>query len=234
MPLLLQLLREKVCKANIDLQRHGLVTFTWGNVSSIDRELGLIVIKPSGVEYDEMSPDDMVIVDLQGKVVEGNLNPSSDTATHVALYQAYAEINSIVHTHSSIATAWAQSGMPIPAMGTTHADYFYGNVPCSRALSAEEIKNDYELNTGKVIIETIADGNPMAIPGILVKEHAPFAWGTSPDNAVHNAVVLEEVAKMALNTLTINPQIKQISEALLDKHYSRKHGDNATYGQSKK
>ncbi|HEY5715907.1 MAG TPA: L-ribulose-5-phosphate 4-epimerase [Psychromonas sp.] len=234
MKLLLPELREKVCQANIDLQRYGLVTFTWGNVSSIDREKGLIVIKPSGVDYDDMTPADMVLLDLQGNIVEGKLNPSSDTATHVALYQAYPQISSIVHTHSSFATSWAQSGMPIPAMGTTHADYFYGKIPCARALSAEEIQSDYELNTGKVIIETIGDNNPMAIPGILVKEHAPFAWGSSPDNAVHNAVVLEEVAKMALHTLIINPQVKQIPDPLLDKHYSRKHGENATYGQSNK
>ena len=232
--LLLPALRQAVCKANIDLKHYGLVTFTWGNVSAIDRHKGWVVIKPSGVEYDDMQAEDMVIVDLQGNIVEGKLKPSSDTATHLALYRHYPEIASIVHTHSPFATAWAQSGRAIPAMGTTHADYFYGQVPCSRALSAQEIKNDYELNTGKVIIETIGENDPMAIPGILVKEHAPFTWGNSADNAVHNAVVLEEVAKMALHTLTINPHAGAIPDTLLDKHYQRKHGKNASYGQSNK
>lgn len=234
MKLLLPELRQTVWKANIDLKNHGLVTFTWGNVSGIDREQGLMVIKPSGVEYDDMKPEDMVIVDLQGNIVEGKLNPSSDTVTHLALYNHYPQIASIVHTHSSFATAWAQSGRAIPAMGTTHADYFYGQIPCSRALSADEIIGAYELNTGKVIIETIGENDPMAIPGILVKEHAPFAWGSSPNNAVHNAVVLEEVAKMALHTLAINPQSGAISDTLLDKHYQRKHGKNASYGQANK
>jgi len=234
MKLLLPELRQAVWQANIDLKNYGLVTFTWGNVSGIDREQGLMVIKPSGVEYHDMTPGDMVIVDLQGNIVEGKLNPSSDTATHLVLYSHYPQIASIVHTHSPFATAWAQSGRAIPAMGTTHADYFYGQVPCSRGLSPDEIMGAYELNTGKVIIETIGDHDPMAIPGILVKEHAPFAWGSSPDNAVHNAVVLEEVAKMALHTLAINPQTGAISDTLLDKHYQRKHGKNASYGQSNK
>jgi len=225
-------LRQQVWQANMALQEHKLVTFTWGNVSGIDRESGLVVIKPSGVSYEELSPENMVIVDLEGNIVEGTMKPSSDTATHIALYKAYPTLGGVVHTHSSNATSWAQAGMPIPAMGTTHADYFYGNIPCTRALSRAEIKDDYELNTGKVIIETIADEDPMAIPGIVVKEHGPFSWGSSPANAVHNAVVLEEVARMALQTLMINPATTSIGQTLLDKHYLRKHGKNAYYGQS--
>lgn len=227
----LAVLRHQVWQANMDLDKHGLVTFTWGNVSGIDRLSGLVVIKPSGVAYEDLSPENMVVVDLNGKVIEGELNPSSDTATHIALYQAYANLGGIVHTHSMFATSWAQSGKPIPALGTTHADYFYGNVPCTRALSDSEIADEYELNTGRVIIETIANHDPMAIPGIIVKEHGPFSWGKSPDNAVHNAVVLERVAQMAFNTLVINPEIHRINPALLDKHYLRKHGANAYYGQ---
>jgi L-ribulose-5-phosphate 4-epimerase len=224
-------LRQQVWQANMDLEKHQLVTFTWGNVSGIDRQSGLVVIKPSGVAYENLSPENMVVVDFAGNVVQGDLNPSSDTATHIELYKAYPALAGVVHTHSMFATSWAQSGKAIPALGTTHADYFYGNVPCTRALTDAEIANDYERNTGTVIIETIADQDPMAIPGIIVKEHGPFSWGTSPDNAVHNAVVLERVAQMALNTLTINPQIERINPALLDKHYLRKHGANAYYGQ---
>ncbi len=230
----LKKLRHDVWQANLDLERHNLVTFTWGNVSAIDRESGLVVIKPSGVAYEDLSADNMVVVDLQGNVVEGDLNPSSDTATHLVMYRTYAKIGGVVHTHSPQATAWAQAGKAIPALGTTHADYFYGSIPCTRALTNEEIANDYELNTGVVIAETIGDEDPMAIPGILVKEHAPFCWGKDAHNAVHNAVVTEVVAGMALQTMQINPSVEYINQALLDKHYLRKHGANAYYGQSAK
>ncbi len=234
--LLLPELREQVWRANMDLQVHKLVTFTWGNVSGIDRETGLVAIKPSGVAYEDLSPENMVLVDLDGNVVQGDLKPSSDTATHLALYRAFKDMGGIVHTHSSYATSWAQAGAAIPAFGTTHADYFYGHIPCARALTEDEIKHEYELNTGKVIIETIlanksGDNDPMAIPGILVREHAPFTWGTDPHNAVHNAVVVEEVAKMAYRTITINPSTLPIPQTLLDKHYLRKHGKDAYYGQ---
>ncbi|MFW8632956.1 L-ribulose-5-phosphate 4-epimerase [Vibrio natriegens] len=224
-------LRHQVWQANMDLQRHNLVTFTWGNVSGIDRESGLVVIKPSGVEYSELSAENMVVVDLQGEIIKGNLKPSSDTATHLELYRQFPSIGGIVHTHSSYATSWAQAGAAIPAFGTTHADYFYGHIPCARALTQQEIESDYELNTGKVIVETIGATDPMAIPGILVREHAPFTWGTDPHNAVHNAVVVEEVAKMAFRTLSINPSTLPIPQTLLDKHYLRKHGKDAYYGQ---
>lgn len=224
-------LRHQVWQANLDLQRHNLVTFTWGNVSGIDRESGLVVIKPSGVEYSELSAENMVVVDLQGEIIEGNLKPSSDTATHLELYRQFPSIGGIVHTHSSYATSWAQAGAAIPAFGTTHADYFYGHIPCARALTTQEIENDYELNTGKVIVETVGATDPLAIPGILVREHAPFTWGTDPHNAVHNAVVVEEVAKMAFRTLSINPSTLPIPQTLLDKHYLRKHGKDAYYGQ---
>ncbi len=230
----LKKLRHDVWQANLDLERHRLVTFTWGNVSAIDRESGLVVIKPSGVAYEDLSAENMVVVDLKGNVVEGDLNPSSDTATHLVLYRTYAKIGGVVHTHSPQATAWAQAGKAIPALGTTHADYFYGSIPCARALTNEEIENGYELNTGLVIAETIGDEDPMAIPGILVKEHAPFCWGKDAHNAVHNAVVTEVVAGMALQTLQINPAVEYINQALLDKHYLRKHGANAYYGQSAK
>ncbi|NIY91495.1 L-ribulose-5-phosphate 4-epimerase [Vibrio diazotrophicus] len=230
----LKTLRHEVWQANLDLERHKLVTFTWGNVSAIDRESGLVVIKPSGVAYEDLSAENMVVVDLQGNVVEGDLNPSSDTATHLVLYRTYAKIGGVVHTHSPQATAWAQAGKAIPALGTTHADYFYGSIPCTRALSNQEIAADYELNTGLVIAETIGDNDPIAIPGILVKEHAPFCWGKDAHQAVHNAVVTEVVAGMALQTLQINPAVEYINQALLDKHYLRKHGANAYYGQSAK
>ncbi|WP_456295148.1 L-ribulose-5-phosphate 4-epimerase [Vibrio sp. AK197] len=227
----LKTLRHQVWQANMDLERHNLVTFTWGNVSGIDRDSGLVVIKPSGVKYEELSAENMVVVDLHGEIIEGDLNPSSDTATHLELYRQFPEIGGIVHTHSPQATAWAQAGTAIPALGTTHADYFYGSIPCTRALSDDEIANDYELNTGKVIVETIADSEVLATPGILVKEHAPFTWGKDADQAVHNAVVVEVVAGMALQTLQINPDVRYINQALLDKHYLRKHGANAYYGQ---
>ncbi|MEJ2045363.1 MAG: L-ribulose-5-phosphate 4-epimerase [Reinekea sp.] len=224
-------LKQDVFEANLKLVAHGLVTFTWGNVSAIDRELGLWAIKPSGVPYETMKAEDMVVLDLEGQVVEGEYRPSSDTPTHLELYRAFDGIGGVVHTHSSHATSWAQAGRAIPALGTTHADYFFGDIPCARALTDEEIEGAYEQHTGKVIIETIADGDPMAIPGILVKEHAPFAWGKNADNAVHNAVVIEEVAKMALMTLAINPNVSQVNPTLLKKHYLRKHGKNAYYGQ---
>lgn len=226
-------LREQVYEANLALVRHGLVTFTWGNVSGIDRELGLFAIKPSGVPYDTMTANDMVVLNLQGAVVHGDYKPSSDTPTHLALYQAYADIGGIVHTHSTNATAWAQAGCAIPALGTTHADYFYGDIPCARALDDAEINSDYEKNTGLVIIETLGETPPLSVPGILVNEHAPFAWGKDAHNAVHNAVVIEEVADMALKTLAINPDVSRLNPALLDKHYLRKHGRDAYYGQIK-
>jgi L-ribulose-5-phosphate 4-epimerase len=224
-------LREQVWQANMDLEKYDLVTFTWGNVSGIDRASGLVVIKPSGVAYEALSPENMVVVDLDGNVVQGDMNPSSDTATHIELYKAYPELGGVVHTHSVHATSWAQAGVAIPALGTTHADYFYGSVPCTRALTNQEIDEAYERHTGTVIIETIADSEPLAIPGIIVKEHGPFSWGKDPHHAVHNAVVLETVAKMALMTLQINPSVEFINPALLDKHYLRKHGKNAYYGQ---
>lgn len=230
--MLLKSLREEVLQANLALPKHGLVTFTWGNVSGIDRAQGLVVIKPSGVSYDDMKLSDMVVVDLQGKVLDGKLRPSSDTPSHLALYRRYETLGGIVHTHSTYATAWAQAGRAIPAFGTTHADYFYGDIPCSRPLNAAEVGEAYELNTGAVIIETLAERNPLEMPGILVSQHAPFAWGKSPDDAVHNAVVLEEVARMALLTVMLNPAQTPIANFLLDKHYLRKHGTDAYYGQA--
>ncbi|WP_196160504.1 L-ribulose-5-phosphate 4-epimerase [Reinekea sp. G2M2-21] len=224
-------LKEQVFRANLALVEHGLVTFTWGNVSGIDRELGVFVIKPSGVPYETMRASDMVVVDLKGQVIDSQYKPSSDTPTHLALYQAYPDIGGIVHTHSTNATAWAQAGKAIPALGTTHADYFYGDIPCARALTDAEIDGDYERNTGLVMIETLGETPPLSIPGMLVKEHAPFAWGSDADNAVHNAVVIEEVANMALKTLLINQDVARLNSALLNKHYLRKHGKNAYYGQ---
>lgn len=229
--MLLKSLREEVLCANLALPKHGLVTFTWGNVSGVDREQGLVVIKPSGVSYEEMKLDDMVVVDLQGRVLEGTLRPSSDTPTHLALYRQFEKLGGIVHTHSTHATAWAQAGRALPAFGTTHADYFYGSVPCSRPLTENEVNEAYELNTGAVIIETLRDRNPMEMPGILVSGHAPFAWGKTADDAVHNAVVLEEVARMALYTVMLNPAQSPVEPFLLDKHYLRKHGSKAYYGQ---
>lgn len=213
------------------LPRHKMVTFTWGNVSGIDRESGLVVIKPSGVPYETMKADDLVVLDLDGNVVEGRLRPSSDTPTHLVLYRSFPGIGGIVHTHSPWATSWAQAGRAIPPFGTTHADYFYGEIPCTREMTREEVEGDYELETGNVIVETFRDRDPLAVPGVLVHGHAPFAWGKDADQAVHNAVVLEEVAKIGLNTLLLNPAASPISQALLDKHYLRKHGKNAYYGQ---
>ncbi|KPC53868.1 L-ribulose-5-phosphate 4-epimerase [Amantichitinum ursilacus] len=225
-------LKQQVLEANLDLPRHGLVTFTWGNVSGIDRAAGLVVIKPSGVEYERMQLDDMVVLTLAGERVEGTLRPSSDTPTHLALYRHYADIGGIVHTHSTHATSWAQACRAIPALGTTHADYFHGAIPCTRPLTPQEVEEAYEAKTGSVIIETLGEIEPLAIPGVLVSEHAPFAWGKDAHAAVHNAVVLEEVARMALYTLMINASQHAIPDHLLDKHYSRKHGKNAYYGQT--
>lgn len=230
---MLEELKERVLKENLELDKRGLVTYTWGNVSAIDREKGLIVIKPSGVKYEDMKAEHMVVVDLEGNVVEGNYRPSSDTATHIELYKKYTELGGVVHTHSTFATSWAQACNDIPAYGTTHADYFYGDIPCTRKLTEEEITRDYEIETGKVIIETIEDRKIRAIevPGIVVASHGPFTWGKTPEEAVYNAVVLEEVAKMAYYTSSINPRIKQADKYLQDKHYLRKHGANAYYGQ---
>ena len=226
-------LKEKVFKANLDLVKHGLVIFTWGNVSGIDREKGLVVIKPSGVSYDEMKADDMVVVDLAtGKVVEGSLRPSSDTPTHLALYRAWPEIGGVVHTHSTYATAWAQAGKGIPNIGTTHADYFHEAIPCTRDMTEAEVKGDYELETGNVIVERFSGINPVHTPGVLVKNHGPFSWGTSPADAVHNAVVMEQVAKMAHIAFHVNPDLT-MNPLLVEKHFSRKHGPNAYYGQKK-
>lgn len=232
---MLEKLKEQVLEANLDLPKHNLVTFTWGNVSGIDRESGLVVIKPSGIPYEELKIEDLVVVDLEGRIVEGKMRPSSDTPTHLALYRAFSQIDGIVHTHSPWATIWAQAGCPIPALGTTHADYYYGEIPCTRELTKEEINRAYELETGNVIIETFQTGglDPVATPGVLVSNHAPFCWGKDAHQAVHNAVVLEEVAKMALHTFQLNPQIHAISQFLLDKHYLRKHGAHAYYGQAK-
>ena len=227
----MQQLKQQVFEANMDLPRYGLVTFTWGNVSAIDRQRGLVAIKPSGVAYDAMTVDDMTVVDLQGNVVEGRWRPSSDTATHLALYRRYPGLGGVVHTHSTHATAWAQAGLAIPALGTTHADYFFGDIPCTRALSAQEVDEGYELNTGKVIIETLGEANPLHTPGIVVYQHGPFSCGKDAHEAVHNAVVMEEVARMAWIARGINPQLQPIDSWLMNKHFQRKHGPNAYYGQ---
>jgi L-ribulose-5-phosphate 4-epimerase len=227
---MLQRLKEETLEANLELVRRGLVLYTFGNASGIDRDEGLVVIKPSGVDYDRLKPEDMVVTDLEGAVIEGSLRPSSDLKTHLALYQAFDGIGGVVHTHSEHATAWAQAGRDIPALGTTHADYFHGPVPCTRELTDEEINGDYVLNTGKAIIQRFSAIDPLAVPGVLVAGHAPFTWGLTPHDAAHNAVVLEAVAKMAFMTLLLNPK-SGVSNALLDKHYFRKHGKNSTYGQ---
>lgn len=232
-PRMLEALKEEVLAANLDLPRYGLVTFTWGNVSGIDRESGLVVIKPSGVPYEKLKADDLVVVDLEGNKVEGALKPSSDTPTHLALYRAFPSIGGIVHTHSPWATAWAQAGRGIPALGTTHADYFYGEIPCTRPMTEEEIRGAYELETGNVIIETFRTRgiDPAMVPGVLVHCHAPFVWGKDAHEAVHNAVVLEEVAKIGHRTLQLR-EVGPMDQALLDRHFLRKHGANAYYGQS--
>ncbi len=230
---MLEQLKEEVYNANIELPKRGLVTYTWGNVSGINREIGCFVIKPSGVAYEELKPSDMVVVDLNGNIIEGDYRPSSDTPTHLELYKKYPEIGGIVHTHSPEATSWAQAGRNIPLYGTTHADYFYGEIPCTRGLTPEEIDKAYEKNTGLVIIETFEQRgiNPMYTPGVLCVNHGPFTWGKDAGEAVHNAVVLEEVAKMAFRTELINPDAASAPDCIREKHFSRKHGENAYYGQ---
>ena len=232
---MLEQLKQQVLEANLLLPKHGLITFTWGNVSGIDREKGLVVIKPSGVEYDDMCADDMVVVDLEGNVVEGHYKPSSDTPTHLALYKAFPTLGGVVHTHSRWATSFAQAGRGVPAMGTTQGDYFYGEIPCTRKMTPEEIAGQYELETGNVIIETFKQRNidPAQVPAVLVHSHGPFTWGTDPFNAVHNAVVLEEVAFMDFHAMALTPKLSPMQQELLDKHYLRKHGPGAYYGQDK-
>lgn len=232
---MLEKLKETVWRANLDLVKHNLVVFTWGNVSGIDREKGLVVIKPSGVEYDRLTPEDMVVVDLAtGKVVEGNLNPSSDTPTHLAIYRAFGDVGGVVHTHSTYATAWAQAGLDIPNIGTTHADYFRASIPCTEDMTEAEVKGAYELETGHVIVRRFQEAglNPMHTPGVLVKNHGPFSWGRDAAGAVYNAVVMEQVAKMAFVSLTLNPRTT-MNPLLVEKHFLRKHGPGAYYGQKK-
>ena len=228
---MLEKLKQQVYDANMELPKRGLITYTWGNVSGIDREAGLFVIKPSGVDYDVLKPEDMVVMNLDGEKVEGKYKPSSDTATHLELYNAFAEVGGIVHTHSPWATSWAQAGRSIPCYGTTHADYFYGEIPCSRGLTVEEIAGEYEKNTGLVIIETFKDKNPAHVPAVILENHGPFTWGKDAAEAVHNAVVLEEVAKMAYQTEHLRAGVKPAPQELQDKHFLRKHGENAYYGQ---
>ncbi len=230
---MLEKLKEEVYLANMDLPKYGLVTFTWGNVSSINRAEGLVIIKPSGVPYEALTISDMVVIDLDGNIVEGKLNPSSDTETHLELYKAFSNIGGIVHTHSTYATSWAQACKDIPCYGTTHADYFYGSIPCTRSLTKNEIDRNYEKNTGKVIIETFKDKNPIIVPGVLCANHGPFSFGEDVKKAVHNAVVLEEISKMAMNTILINPIVGEAPQTIQEKHYMRKHGKNAYYGQKK-
>lgn len=227
---MLEQLKEEVYQANLDLVKYGLVIFTWGNVSGIDREKGLVVIKPSGVSYEKMKAKDMVVLNLYGQVLEGNLKPSSDAATHLVLYRQFGNIGGVVHTHSEWATSWAQAGKGIPAIGTTHADYFHGEIPCTRKMTKDEIEKEYELETGKVIVERFQGLDPDSIPGVLVNNHGPFSWGKNACDAVHNAVVLEEVAKMTFRSLQLNPEVT-MDKVLLDKHFLRKHGKDAYYGQ---
>ena len=229
---MLEALKETVCEANLELSRRGVVLYTWGNVSGIDRARGLVVIKPSGVPYQGMQPSDMVVVDLEGRIVEGTLRPSSDTPTHLELYKAFPEIGGVVHTHSTHAVVFAQAGMEIPPLGTTHADYFYGAVPVSRSLTRDEVQEAYEKNTGRVIVETLKEmgREPLAVPGVLVRNHGPFTWGKDPEEAVYHSVVLEEIAEMAWKTLQINPSAA-LPPYILEKHYQRKHGPKAYYGQ---
>jgi len=229
---MLEKLKISVFKANLDLVRHGLVIHTWGNVSGRDFKSGLVVIKPSGVSYETMKPEDMVVLDLEGKVVEGKCNPSTDAPTHLMLYKTYDLIGGVVHTHSTFATAWAQAGRSIPPFGTTHADHFNGDIPCTRLLTSREIDSEYESNTGKIIVESIGDINPLKMPGILVNSHGPFSWGSDADNAVYNAVALEEIAKMAYYTVQLGKS-EAINKPLMDKHFKRKHGSKAYYGQRK-
>lgn len=228
---MLEELKRLVYEANMELPARGLITYTWGNVSGIDREKSLFVIKPSGVDYENLHPEDMVVMDLNGNKVEGELKPSSDTPTHLELYKAFPEIGGVVHTHSPWAASWAQAGRSIPCYGTTHADYFYGEIPCARSLIPEEIETGYETNTGKVIIETFTEKNPSYVPGVLCANHGPFTWGKDAKEAVHNAVVLEEVAKMACRTEMLRPGVQEAPQVIRDKHFMRKHGPNAYYGQ---
>lgn len=232
---MLKKLKQAVYAANMELPRRGLVTYTWGNVSGVDREKGLVVIKPSGVEYDELTVDDLVVLDLDGNIVEGHLNPSSDTKTHLELYKAFPELGGVVHTHSPHAVAWAQAGRDIPCYGTTHADYFYGPVPCARSLTPQEVDEGYEMNTGKVIIETFQtrELNPVHVPAVICRNHGPFTWGKDAAQAVYHAVVLEEVAKMAMYTLQVERDTQPAPQHVQDKHFMRKHGPNAYYGQKK-
>jgi L-ribulose-5-phosphate 4-epimerase len=228
---MLEQLKEQVLEANLDIVRRGLVLYTWGNASGLDRQSGLIAIKPSGVPYAEMKASDFVVTDLDGKIVEGKLRPSSDLDTHLALYRAFPAIGGVVHTHSRVATVWAQAGREIPCLGTTHADYFYGSIPVAGPLTDEEVRGDYELNTGLAIVRRFAGIDPMSMPAVLVAGHAPFTWGKDVAQAAHNAVVLEEVAELAWRTCTLNPAVQPIAQEVLDKHFSRKHGPNAYYGQ---
>lgn len=230
---MLESLKQEVLEANLDLVKRNLVILTWGNVSAIDRATGLVVIKPSGVSYDDMKSEDMVVVDMDGNVVEGDLRPSSDTPTHLAIYRHFAEVGGVVHTHSTYATAWAQAGLPIPNVGTTHADTFYCDIPCTDEMTSEQIATAYEAATGDVIADAFEGKNPMHTPAVLVKHHGPFTWGKSAADAVHNAVVLEEVARMASITVTLNPKVEMNGD-LVEKHYERKHGANAYYGQKKR
>jgi L-ribulose-5-phosphate 4-epimerase len=229
---MLEKLKQEVLEANLDLVKNNLVILTWGNVSALDRETGLVVIKPSGVSYDDMKAEDMVVVDLDGNIVEGDLRPSSDTPTHLAIYRHFPEVGGVVHTHSTYATAWAQAGLPIPNIGTTHADTFHQAVPCTEEMSKEQIEAAYEVATGDVIAEAFEGMNPMHTPAVLVKHHGPFTWGKNAANAVYNAVVLEEVARMASITVALNPNVV-MNQDLIEKHYERKHGANAYYGQKK-
>ncbi|MFH0842286.1 MAG: L-ribulose-5-phosphate 4-epimerase [Bacteroidota bacterium] len=230
---MLEKLKISVCKANLDLVKHGLVIHTWGNASGRDKKSGLIVIKPSGVSYDSMKPSDMVVIDQKGRVVEGKYRPSTDAATHLFLYKTFGNAGAIVHTHSTYATAWAQAGSGIPALGTTHADHYYGSVPCTRKLKKSEVEKDYEINTGKVIIETMKNIDPEAVPSVLVHSHGSFCWGSDPDEAVYNAVALEEIARLAFYTVLLGRK-EPVDKYLLDKHYGRKHGRDAYYGQDRK
>ena len=229
---MLEKLKQEVLEANLDLVRNGLVILTWGNVSAIDRESGLVVIKPSGVSYSEMKAEDMVVVDLDGNIIEGDLRPSSDTPTHLAIYRHFKEVGGVVHTHSTYATAWAQAGRAIPNIGTTHADTFYHDIPCTEEMSKEQIESAYEASTGDVIVDVFANQNPMHTPAVLVKHHGPFTWGKSAKEAVQNSVILEEVARMASITVALNPAVEMNNE-LIEKHYNRKHGKNASYGQKR-
>jgi L-ribulose-5-phosphate 4-epimerase len=229
---MLEELKDKIFKSNLDLVSNGLVIHTWGNVSGRDTESGLIVIKPSGVSYGSMKPEDMVVIDNEGNIVEGRCKPSTDAPTHLFLYNSFQSVGGVVHTHSTFATSWAQAGRAIPPFGTTHADHFYGEVPCTRLLTDEEIKTDYEINTGKVIVETLASADPLTIPSVLVNSHGPFCWGKNAEEAVYNAIALEEIAKMAFYTVLLGRD-EAVNKSLLDKHFYRKHGKHAYYGQKK-